>query len=202
MAKDNPGAPITIKKYANRRLYNTATSEYVTLDDLAAMVRDGADFVVIDAKGGDITQSVLTQIILEQEAKGEGMLPINFLRQLICLYGDNLQNLVPQYLDATMSAFSANQDSMRHRFSNTLQDMFQLNSWEEIGKRNLAMFEQAMQIWPTAPGQSPERETAEAVPDSPPAGTPQGADAASLDTLKKQLDALQRQMDAMTKPKN
>ncbi len=197
MAKDDPGRPITIKKYANRRLYNTATSEYVTLDDLATMVREGADFVVIDAKGGDITQSVLTQIILEQEAKGQGMLPINFLRQLICLYGDNLQNLVPQYLDATMSAFSANQENMRHRFSNTLQDMFQLNSWEEIGKRNLAMFEHAMQIWPRAPGgQSDPGETA---PDNAPVSPPEATEAASLTTLQKQLDALQRQMDAMTK---
>lgn len=204
MAKADPDAPITIKKYANRRLYNTSTSEYVTLDDLATMVRHGTDFVVVDAKGGDITQSVLTQIILEQEAKGQGMLPISFLRQLISLYGDNLQNLVPQYLDATMSAFSANQDSMRNRFSNSLQDMFHLNSWDEIGKRNMAMFEQAMQMWPSAhgPQDQPDPSPGQASPDSNADSNAEPdvtTDAAALKTLQQQLNELQRRMDALSK---
>src|SRR5690606_39327027 len=101
-------APVRIKKYANRRLYNTATSSYVTLDYLAQMVREGLDFTVEDAKTGeDITRSVLTQIIVEEESKGQNMLPINFLRQLISLYGDNLQFLVPGYLEKSMESFGA-----------------------------------------------------------------------------------------------
>ena len=106
--------PITIKKYANRRLYNTATSSYVTLDDLALMVKEGNDFVVYDAKSGDdITRAVLTQIIVEEEAKGQNLLPIRFLRQLIAFYGDSLQSLVPRYLDHSMDSFAGNQDQMR-----------------------------------------------------------------------------------------
>ena len=116
LAKDMPkgDAPITIKKYANRRLYNTAKSSYVTLEHLAQMVRDGQDFVVYDAKTGeDITRSVLTQIIFEEEAKGQNMLPISFLRQLIRLYGDSLQGVVPGYLEASMEAFGRNQEQLR-----------------------------------------------------------------------------------------
>ena len=195
---DEPNSgQIVIKKYANRRLYNKATSEYVTLDDLAAMVRADVDFVVVDADGADITQSVLTQIILEQEAKGEGLLPIGFLRQLISLYGDSLQTVVPQYLEATMQAFAANQESMRQRFSSTLNDMFQFNSWEEIGKRNMAMFEQAMQMWtgnqPNGPADAPAAD---------PAADPQpqaSGDDADLDGLRRQLNELQRRMDALGK---
>src|SRR3954463_7118473 len=107
-------APITIKKYANRRLYNTATSSYVTLDHLCQMVKDGMDFVVYDAKSGeDITRSVLTQIIVEEEGKGRAMLPISFLRHLIGFYGGNLQGIVPRYLEQTMSAFAQQQQQMR-----------------------------------------------------------------------------------------
>ncbi|HYE01037.1 MAG TPA: polyhydroxyalkanoate synthesis repressor PhaR, partial [Alphaproteobacteria bacterium] len=102
-SEEGKSPPITIKKYANRRLYNTATSSYVTLDHLAQMVKDGADFVVYDAKSGeDITRSVLTQIIVEEESKGQNLLPIGFLRQLISFYGDNMQWLVPRYLDHAM----------------------------------------------------------------------------------------------------
>ena len=108
---------IVIKKYANRRLYNTAKSSYVTLDDLSKMVRAGQDFAVYDAKTGvDITRSVLTQIIFEEEAKGHSMLPTNFLRQIISLYGDTLQGVVPSYLEASMETFSQNQDRMRQAF--------------------------------------------------------------------------------------
>ncbi|MEM6945530.1 MAG: polyhydroxyalkanoate synthesis repressor PhaR, partial [Pseudomonadota bacterium] len=111
------GDRIVIKKYANRRLYNTARSSYVTLEDLSKMVRDGEDFAVFDAKtGDDITHSVLTQIIFEEEAKGHNMLPTNFLRQLIRLYGDTLQSVVPSYLDASMEAFARNQERMRSAF--------------------------------------------------------------------------------------
>ena len=126
-------APITIKKYANRRLYNTAESSYVTLDHLAKMVKDGTDFVVYDAKTReDITHSVLTQIIVEEEGKGQNLLPISFLRQLISLYGDNLQWLVPNYLDYSMRAFARNQEQIRHYFQDTMAGMFRsarLRKW-------------------------------------------------------------------------
>ena len=106
--------PVVIKKYANRRLYNTATSSYVTLDDLAKMIKKGADFTVFDAKTGeDITRSVLTQIIVEEEQKGQNLLPISFLRQLISFYGDSMQFLVPGYLEQAMLAFARNQEQMR-----------------------------------------------------------------------------------------
>src|SRR3984957_11879352 len=113
-------APVVIKKYANRRLYNTATSSYVTLDHLCQMVKHGDDFVVYDAKtGDDITRSVLTQIIFEEEGKGQNMLPISFLRQLIGFYGDSLQSLVPSYLEMTMSSFAKNQEQMRQYATET-----------------------------------------------------------------------------------
>ncbi|MEP2736418.1 MAG: polyhydroxyalkanoate synthesis repressor PhaR [Erythrobacter sp.] len=104
------GAPVIIKKYANRRLYNTSSSSYITLDDLANMVRENVDFQVVDAKSGDdITHSILTQIIVEQEANGEQMLPISFLRQLIGMYGNSMQSIMPSYLEASMANFRANQ---------------------------------------------------------------------------------------------
>src|SRR6266581_6393496 len=110
----NQAAPITIKKYANRRLYNTATSSYVTLDNLCQMVKDGADFVVYDAKtGDDITRSVLTQIIVEEEGKGHNLLPTNFLRQLIGFYGGAMQGVVPGYLDQAMKTFTQHQEQMQ-----------------------------------------------------------------------------------------
>ena len=114
-------SPVHIKKYANRRLYNTQSSSYVTLEQLAAMVKEGVDFVVVDAKSEeDLTRSVLTQIIVEQENKGENLLPIGFLRQLIGCYGDGLQSMLPNYLEATMEAFARNQEQMRGEMSEAL----------------------------------------------------------------------------------
>jgi len=113
-SKPAPTPPVVIKKYANRRLYNTSTSSYVTLDDLCQMVKGGQEFLVYDAKtGDDITRAVLTQIIVEEEQKGQNLLPISFLRQLIGLYGDNMQWLVPRYLEQAMAAFAQNQEAMR-----------------------------------------------------------------------------------------
>ena len=140
--------PITIKKYANRRLYNTATSSYVTLDHLAQMVRDGTDFVVYDAKTGeDITRSVLTHIIVEEEAKGQNLLPISFLRQLISLYGDSLQWMVPRYLEHSMQYFSRNQEQMRQYLQQAMSGMFPLGALEEMSKQNIAIFERAMKVF-------------------------------------------------------
>ena len=141
-------APVVIKKYANRRLYNTATSAYVTLDHLATMVKEKTDFVVYDAKtGDDITRSVLTQIIFEEESKGgQTLLPIPFLRQLISFYGDSLQGVVPQYLEMSMAQFARNQEQMRKY----LQNAFGFNpfqQFEAMGKQNMAMFEKAMRMF-------------------------------------------------------
>ncbi|MCA3358904.1 MAG: polyhydroxyalkanoate synthesis repressor PhaR [Roseomonas sp.] len=144
--------PIVVKKYANRRLYNTETSSYVTLDDLAAMVRDGRDFVVYDAKSGeDLTRSVLTQIIVEQEGKGQNMLPTSVLRQLIGLYGDNLQSLVPRYLEAAMASFSQQQEQMRDTLSKTMSGFMpfpsSVSDMQEVSKQNIAMMERAMSLF-------------------------------------------------------
>src|SRR5438477_8169961 len=132
--------PTIVKKYANRRLYNTATSSYVTLDDLARMIKEGGDFVAYDAKTGeDITRSVLTQIIVEQEQKGgQNLLPISFLRQLISFYGDSMQFLVPRYLEQAMGSFSSNQEQMRNSLRTTL-GIFPFGQFEEMGKQNIAM---------------------------------------------------------------
>jgi polyhydroxyalkanoate synthesis repressor PhaR len=169
-------APVTIKKYANRRLYNTASSSYVTLDHLSQMVKDGIEFVVYDAKTGeDITRSVLTQIIVEEESKGgQTMLPVSFLRQLIGFYGDSLQSLVPRYLEFSMKSFARNQEQMRNYLSSmhdTFGGLFPFGPFEEMGKRNMQMFEQAMNLFspfqaaaasasPEGAGAGPERDEA------------------------------------------
>src|SRR5271170_1147519 len=145
---EKPGGskPVVVKKYANRRLYNTATSSYVTLDDLAKLIKEGGDFVAHDAKTGeDITRSVLTQIIVEQEQKGQNLLPISFLRQLIGLYGDSMQFLVPGYLEQAMGSFSRNQDQMRDTLRATF-GLFPFGQFEEMGKQNIALYEQALKM--------------------------------------------------------
>ena len=147
---DAPKQTVTIKKYANRRLYNTATSSYVTLENLAAMVKEGIEFNVYDAKTSeDITRSVLTQIIVEEEGKtGQNLLPIGFLRQLIGFYGDNMQWLVPKYLEQSMQMLTKNQEQIRTYFQTTFGGMFPFGSTlEEMGKQNLAMFERAMRLF-------------------------------------------------------
>ena len=134
------GDKVVIKKYANRRLYDTERSCYITLDDLGAMVRDGRDFRVVDAKSGeDITHNVLTQIIMDTETKGETLLPVNFLRHLIGLYGDKMQSMVPQYLEASMTAFRKNQQDVRAAFEGALGS----NPLAELTRRNMEMFQQA-----------------------------------------------------------
>lgn len=153
-----PDEPTIIKKYANRRLYDTGRSSYVTLDDLCEMVQEGHDFVVQDAKSGaDLTRSVLTQIIVEQEARGQNLLPINFLRQLIGFYGDNIQSVVPNYLEHTLDIFTKNQEQIRENINKSLEGMntmptmgvFQKMpaSLEEINKRNIDMFQRTMKMF-------------------------------------------------------
>ncbi len=149
-AQKKENTPITIKKYANRRLYDTGRSSYVTLDDLCAMVKEGQDFVVVDAKSGeDLTRQVLTQIIVDQESKGQNMLPTNFLRQLIGFYGDNIQSIVPNYLEHSIDAFSKNQEQLRSQINKSLEGMFPSNTIEEMSKKNMAIFENAMKAFST-----------------------------------------------------
>ncbi|MCC4241938.1 polyhydroxyalkanoate synthesis repressor PhaR [Thalassospira povalilytica] len=188
---------IVIKKYANRRLYNTATSSYVTLDHLSQMVKENTDFVVYDAKSGeDITRPVLTQIIVEEENKGQNLLPISFLRQLIGFYGDSLQGLVPSYLEQAMRAFGHNQEQMREYMQGTMQGMFPFGQFEEMNKQNIALFEQTMKMFSPflqenenggQPGATPTKPTA-------PASTPSDA---SLNELKSQLEAMQAQLNSL-----
>ena len=188
---------ITIKKYANRRLYNTATSSYVTLDHLCRMVQEGFDFVVYDAKtGDDITRAVLTQIIVEEESKGHNLLPVKFLRQLIGYYGDSLQWMVPQYLDQMMESFAANQERMRKSMQETIGGMFPFGNLEDMSKQNMVIFENAMKMFsPFNLGQNEAAET----PVRSDNGTRVRPDAESLDKLKAQVDLLRRQLEAISK---
>ncbi len=206
-------APVVIKKYANRRLYNTATSAYVTLDHLSTMVKEKTDFVVYDAKTGeDITRSVLTQIIVEEESKGgQTLLPIPFLRQLISFYGDSLQGIVPQYLEMSMSQFARNQERMR----SYMQNAFGFNpfqQFESMGKQNMAMFENAMRLFnPFGAGQGPGGMPAAAngrdpqsrkSPATPAASSPSPSGPPSeeaIDDLKRKLDELQSQLAMLSK---
>src|SRR5271165_5565389 len=139
--------PVVVKKYANRRLYNTESSSYITLDNLADMIRHGRDFVVYDAKSGeDITRGVLTQIIVEEESKGRALLPTGFLRQLIGFYGDSLQTLVPRYLEQSMQHLARQQEKVRQTMQQTVGNFFPFGI-EEVGRQNLAMMERAMSIF-------------------------------------------------------
>lgn len=197
-AGEDGGGAITIKKYANRRLYNTATSSYVTLDHLCQMVKDGVDFVVYDAKTGeDITRSVLTQIIVEEESKGQNLLPIGFLRQLISFYGDNLQMVVPGYLESSMTAFAQNQERMRSYMQEAFGGMYPFGSIEDMTKRNLAMLEQAMTMFtPPGSGAGPSGAEDKTVPGNgaDPGGAGGDETAVAVKQLQNQLEILQRQL--------
>lgn len=188
----NDGDAVVIKKYANRRLYNTATSSYVTLDFLAEMVKAGEDFVVYDAKSGDeITRSVLTQIIFEEESKGQNLLPIQFLRQLIKFYGDSLQSFVPSYLEMSMDAFSRNQEGMRGRMRDAFGGAPGYAMFEESVRKNMELYEQAMKMFsPLGPSYSPQRET----PAPKPGDEKEDPD---INALKSQVEALQRKLDKL-----
>ncbi len=147
-AKAAEKPPVVVKKYANRRLYNTESSSYITLENLAEMVRLGRDFVVYDAKSGDdITRSVLTQIIVEEEGKGQNLLPTNFLRQLIGLYGGSMQGLVPKYLEYAMTSFAQQQEQMRTAMQKTMGTLFPFGNMEEMGRQNMAMMERAISMF-------------------------------------------------------
>lgn len=181
--------PVVIKKYANRRLYNTQTSSYVTLDHLAGMVKDGVEFEVQDARTGeDITRSVLTQIIFEEEAKGQNLLPIKFLRQLIRFYGDSLQAFVPGYLDMSMDSFTKNQGAMRDRIAEAMGGGNQMI--ENLTRQNLAIFERATQMFSpfgaAAAGRKSEEPAEEKLSSS------------DVDALKREMEAMRRQISELS----
>ncbi len=186
--------PITIKKYANRRLYNTATSCYVTLDYLAQLVKAGAEFAVYDAKTGeDITRSVLTHIIVEEEAKGHSMLPVSFLRHLISFYGDSLQVLVPTYLEQSMHSFARNQEQMRDYLHGTFDGLMPFGQFEDMSKQQMVIFEKAMKMF--TPFYSEEQDSQKAENGGK---TPQ-ARGNQIQELRSQLNEMQKQLNALTK---
>ena len=177
---------VTIKKYANRRLYDTESSAYITLDRLAEMVREGREFEVVDAKSGeDITRQVLTQIIVDEEARGSTMLPVNFLKQLIGLYGNSMQGMVPQYLEAAMDAFQRNQSAMRDAFGGKV--------FADIAKRNMEMFEGASRAFVSPAAGAAAAAKPKAKPEKP------QAEDAELDQLRAELAALRDKVDRLSK---
>ncbi|WP_417687491.1 polyhydroxyalkanoate synthesis repressor PhaR [Roseibium sp.] len=187
--------PTIIKKYANRRLYNTGTSTYVTLEDLAVMVKGEEDFIVYDAKtGDDITRSVLTQIIFEQEGKGQNLLPIAFLRQLIRFYGDSMQGLVPSFLEYSMTSLTQEQEKLRSQMS----EAFGATAFEAIEdqvKRNTEMFERAMKMF--MPFSAGDNAGASAAAPTKPARS----EASDLDDMKQQLADMQAKINALSDKK-
>ena len=197
-AKDDP---VVIKKYANRRLYNTGTSTYVTLEDLAEMVKKGEEFSVQDAKTGeDITHSVLTQIIFELENKdGQNMLPIPFLRQLIAFYGDQMQMIVPSFLEQSMTAFAKEQERFREQMKTAMgaspmdvMKLMPMKALEEQTRRNMEMFQNAMRMFTAFPQGAP------AAPNAPEKEKKDASDKADdLQELKEQIAAMQRKIDSM-----
>ena len=185
---------VVIRKYANRRLYNTATSSYVTLDNLCDMVRSGEDFVVRDTKSGDdITRQVLTQIIVEQEGKGHNMLPLSFLRQLIQLYGDNAQTFVPRYLELAMENFTRNQGDIRARMNETFGGMFPVDELEAMAERNVSLMQRTMEMFAGVPAGERNAE-----PDPEAEGDAGSDGAAEVDTVMDRLDKIQAQLDALS----
>ncbi|MEO5597152.1 MAG: polyhydroxyalkanoate synthesis repressor PhaR [Novosphingobium sp.] len=183
-AKAQDGETVVIKKYANRRLYNTQSSSYITLEHLAVMTRDGVDFKVVDAKtGSDITHQILTQIIMDEEANGEQMLPVSFLRQLISMYGNSMQSLLPHYLEASMDNFRDNHLKLRKAFEESII----ANPLATIAQRNVEMFKAAAAAFmPGAKGGEPAKPVEETAADD-------------LDALRKQMAEMQRKLDALGK---
>ncbi|WP_299192599.1 polyhydroxyalkanoate synthesis repressor PhaR [uncultured Erythrobacter sp.] len=184
-----PEGTTVIKKYANRRLYNTASSSYITLDDLAKMVRDNVEFVVFDAKSGDdITHSILTQIIMDEESNGEQMLPVSFLRQLIGMYGNSMQSLMPSYLEASMTNFRENQSKIREAFEQGLAK----NPLAAIHETNMAMMRAAAETF--IPGARAKKAQA-----SKPATKAADTSADEIAALREQMAAMQKKLDELGK---
>ena len=195
MADKKPGAgdTVVIKKYANRRLYNTATSAYVTLEDLARMVREGVEFVVYDAKtNDDLTRQILTQIIFEEESRGEALLPVQFLRQLIGFYGGQMQGVLPSYLEMSLDSFARQQEQMRGQFSKAFGAAPGAGLLDEAVKRNMAMFAEAMKVWPGFNAAGAGRPAAAAPP-------PDAAAADPLAEMRRQMDEMRARLDTLSR---
>ena len=194
--KARDGEAVVIKKYANRRLYNTASSAYVTLEDLARMVREGVDFVVFDAKTNeDLTRQILTQIIFEEESRGQALLPVQFLRQLIGFYGGQMEGVLPSYLQMSLENFSRQQETFRDQMTKAVGvmpgGMMGAGIMEAAAKQNMAMFEQAMKMFPAfALGRSAPSEPATQAASAP------AADPA-LDEMRRQMDEMRAQIDRL-----
>ena len=193
--------PITIKKYANRRLYNTGTSSYVTLDDLARMVKRGEDFLVCDAKTGeDITRSVLTQIIFDAEAKGQSLLPITFLRQLIRFYDDSVQHLVPPYLEHALAAFSNNREKLM-AFTGADLGAAAVGAIEEQTRRNMELFQKSMRVFmplaPDATGKKASSTGPETHDDREARPTVEAPTWRDFEAMRNQLQSMQERVDAL-----
>ena len=192
---DTTKEPVTIKKYANRRLYNTGTSTYVTLEDLATMVKAGQDFVVFDAKTGeDITRSVLAQIIFEQENKeGQSLLPIAFLRQIIRFYGDSMQMLVPRYLEVSIELLSREQEKFRNQITQAFGSG-PFGALEDQVRRNMEMFERTFAMFtPFA-----KRDAQGVAATESEKATPQAGAGEEINDLKRQMDEMQKRLDRMS----
>ena len=184
-ATGEAGDAIIIKKYANRRLYNTASSSYITLEDLARMVRENVEFQVLDAKSGDdITHAILTQIIMDEEANGEQMLPVSFLRQLIGMYGNSMQGLMPSYLEASMANFRDNQSKIREAFEKGMTS----NPFTAIHQTNMAMMRAAADVFLPGVAKPKDKSTA--------SGTPANDE---LALLRDQMAAMQKKLDDLSK---
>lgn len=199
---DQESRPVIIKKYANRRLYNTDTSTYVTLEDLAEMVRGERDFVVYDAKTGeDLTHSVLTQIIVEQESRGTNLLPIGFLRQLIRFYGDSMQKLVPSYLEFSLDSLTRQQEQYRRRFAHAFGTAA-FEAMQEQVRKNFATFEKALGLFtPFAKGGSEEANAAHVEPSAQQGETEAPSDKSDdeIATLKAELSAMQQRLEQLSR---
>ena len=191
MAASKDEAPIRIRKYANRRLYNTASSSYVTLADLARLVREGVEFTVEDAKSGeDLTRATLTQIIVDEEQNGANLLPVSLLRQIISMYRDNTGWMLPTYLERSMEWFAANQDQMRREVERAYGPGLSFGSIDDIGKRNLALFEQTMALWNPFGTAKPD-----AKEEQPASGGELQAMRDEIASMQERLDALARKRD-------
>jgi polyhydroxyalkanoate synthesis repressor PhaR len=185
---------VVIKKYANRRLYNTASSSYVTLEHLADMVKKGVDFVVYDAKTNeDITRTVLTQIIFEEESRGENLLPIQFLRQLIGFYGNSMQAFLPSYLEMSLASFAEQQERLRNQFA-ALAPGAGRGAYEETIRQNMALFDRAMKMFSPFAFTAQEPAAAKPAPEPP---APKAATDEGLADLKKRLEEMQAQIEKL-----
>jgi len=190
------GDVVVIKKYANRRLYNTSTSAYVTLEDLASMVRDGIDFVVFDAKTNEeLTRQILTQIIFEEESRGQALLPVQFLRQLIGFYGGQMEGVLPSYLEMSLENFSRQQEQFREQMTKAFGaapsgGLLGSSLMEAAVKQNMAVFENAMKMFPAFAYGRPTGETAAPAPSQPAASDP-------LDEMRRQMDEMRAQIDRL-----